>query len=168
MIAVETLAEKILPSWLRFPEKADLEKMSPEQKIQFLMDQIMPGHIGFVLEKFDEKECISRIEFSRQKTANILGTFHGGAIFTLGDTLAGVYMWAISDGSLFGMTRNATITYLKPVRTGTLHCYAGKKVKEGKALFVECIFKDSLKRTVAVMEVEFFLHAFRSKKPKSE
>lgn len=49
---------------------------------------------------------------------NYVGTVHAGAIFTFGETAAGVAAGSVFDLSRVGMlAREATIEYLKPART---------------------------------------------------
>ena len=158
------LAEKICPEWISRPnpEFSDLEK------INHIMEQIMPGHIGMKITSVGKKEVCGSILWDKQKSANFIGGIHGGATFTLGDTLAGVLLWVNSDGSYFGVTKSSQIQYFRPIRQGTLYCTVSECYRDAKIVKVRALFTDEKNHKISEMEIQFSLHKFIKKSSSSK
>ena len=165
MNAFDTLTKKACPEWITLAQGTN----SMVEKIQHIMDQIMPGHIGFILHKIDKDTAYGSIE-CRAEVANLLGYIHGGAIYATGDTLAGALMWSTTDGNFYAVTQKGSINYFHPVKTGRIHFYAeiitpikqqlnpnGTKYK----IDVECY--DDKKHHIAKMEFDFVKHYIKKK-----
>lgn len=80
------------------------------------------------IELLEADEGASRVIMQIQKaSANIYGTVHGGALFTLADTAAGSACYSRGKKCV---TLNSTIHFIRPGQSGTLTAY-GKEVHRG-------------------------------------
>jgi len=157
MQAILELVEKICPEWIGRPSP----DFSNLEKVNHIMKQVMPGHIGMQIDHVSKEEVRGSIALHRQKTANLLGNLHGGATFTLGDTLAGVLLWLKSDGSYFGVTKSSLITYRRPVKKGTLYCSVSETFRDDKTVEITAKFTDEKNHSVCGMIIQFSLHKFK-------
>lgn len=160
----DQLANKILSSWI---EPAD-PKMSQLEKLQHIMDQVMPGIIGLKITSLSQNKISGSLALDKA-SSNVVSSMHGGAIFTLGDTLAGALLWANTDGEIFGTTKAASIQYFRPLRKGTLHCTAvetnrvdnPRDPKMPREIDIEAIMHDEASHQIAKMTMKFSMHRFK-------
>ena len=68
---------------------------------------------GIIIDKVDKDEVVAHID-ATEKSNNPWGIVHGGLIFGLADTTAGILCYANGHEAV---TIDANINYLKPVKT---------------------------------------------------
>ena len=102
-----------------------------------------PGFIknnGFKVKELNEEKCI--LEYNIKKDGlNPMGIVHGGVLFGLADTAAGVLS---SMGGIEQVTTSSTMNYIRPAVKGILYAVA-TKLKVGKSIgyFEVKIFDDN-------------------------
>ncbi len=163
---LDLLGEKILPAWISKPPA----HMSPKDKLQFIMDQVMPGVIGLKVQFAGKTEVRGSLDLDK-RTLNVVNSMHGGAIFTLGDTLAGILLWINTDGGLFGTTKSASIQYFRPLRQGTLYCTVTETARHCPPenpstpgeVEISALLTDGSSHKIATMKMVFSMHRFKHK-----
>lgn len=89
---------------------------------------------------------------------------HGGAIYTMTDTGMGAAVYPYLDENELCSTLEIKISYLKPVRAGTLICDT-KVIHKGKnIIFLESIVKTIEDQPVATATGTFYLFSPGSRK----
>lgn len=83
---------------------------------------------GIIIDKFDKEEVIAHVD-ATSKAYNPWEIVHGGLIFGLADTAAGILCYANGHKSV---TIDANINYLKPLK-GYIKAVA-TKIKTGKTI----------------------------------
>ena len=126
----------------------------------FMLDKLRAAHnrcpalmpvgetLGFVVERIEAGSSTVVMDVD-QRHANAMGTTHGGLVFLLADTAAGLaYLAVLADGEA-GTTVEMKINFLRPVWNTRLRAEA-QIVHEGATLsLVECDVVDSTDRLVA-------------------
>jgi uncharacterized protein (TIGR00369 family) len=143
---------KFCPPWLERPN-AD---MPMGEMLQFIIRQVLPGLLDVKIESIGPDKVVGSVAYKNQ-TANVLGYMHGGTIFAAGDTLAGAFLWYISDVENFAVTVRSEIRYLKSFKTGTLYCTVKEKERHGRKVTLEALFNDEGNQAIAQMELDYML-----------
>src|SRR5688572_30172829 len=97
---------KFCPEWLIKPDETDSEI----EILQSVINQVLPGLLNIKIEFMDNTKIIGTIPY-KNETANVVGYMHGGTIFSTGDTLAGAFLWAVSDEDTYAITTKSEIKY---------------------------------------------------------
>ncbi|MFO1524918.1 MAG: PaaI family thioesterase [Turneriella sp.] len=109
-------------------------------QIQHLVDQCHPGATKMKLENVSGELAEASIPFAMSNRA-LHGLLHGGAYFTVGDTITAMMcLFFIEKAGERMLTINASIRYLRPVNRETVRAKAVLKRREGKNLFFVCDF----------------------------
>jgi len=119
-------------------------------RLQQLNDMMMPfgETLGFNVESVDAGEAVVRLCCS-ERSHNIFGYTHGGAIFSIADTAIGLAHLASLSEEQTATTIESGISFMRPAFTGTLRATA-RTVKQGRTLsFYECDVADEDGRLVA-------------------
>jgi acyl-CoA thioesterase len=85
-------------------------------KENFYADRL-PNMLGIELLELSEGKAVVRMEV-KEEHLNLLGTTHGGAIFTLADTVMGLA--ANSRRGRVSVTLNMQINYLRTTKAGDI------------------------------------------------
>ncbi len=142
---------KFCPAWMK---RGDASQ-SIDEILQQTIGQVLPGLLHIKIEYLDGQKITGSVPYSRQ-TANVLGYMHGGTIFTLGDTLAGAFLWSISEANQYAVTTRSEIKYLKPVKEGILKCTVTEKSRSERKVTLEAIFEMN-GQTIGTMTVDYLL-----------
>lgn len=109
-------------------------------QIQYLVDQCHPGTTKMQISSLAGEVAEATIPFAMSNRA-LHGLLHGGAYFTVGDTITALMcLFFIEKAGENMLTINASIRYLRPVRRETVRAKAVLKRREGKNLFFVCDF----------------------------
>lgn len=144
--------DRFCPAWIKRPD----ELKSIPKMMEYVIGQVLPGKLETKVELIDDDKIIGTVPFSIE-TANVIGYMHGGTIFTLGDTLAGAYIWSITDENTIAVTTGSSIEYLKPVKKGKVKCMVTLKSREDKKVTLEGIFQDDDEQIVCKMTLNYQL-----------
>lgn len=110
------------------------------ESIQHLIEQCHPGTTKMKLETLSGEESVASIPFALSNRA-LHGLLHGGAYFTVGDTITAMMcLFFIEEPNERMLTINASIRYLRPVNRETVKARALLKRREGKNLYFVCDF----------------------------
>ncbi|MFZ5628440.1 MAG: PaaI family thioesterase [Spirochaetota bacterium] len=110
------------------------------ESIQHLIEQCHPGTTQMKLETLSGEESVASIPFAMSNRA-LHGLLHGGAYFTVGDTITAMMcLFFIEEPNERMLTINASIRYLRPVNRETVKARAVLKRREGKNLYFVCDF----------------------------
>jgi uncharacterized protein (TIGR00369 family) len=110
------------------------------QQLQHLVDQAHPGSTKMRFESLTGELCEASIPFAMSNRA-LHGLLHGGAYFTVGDTITAMMcLFFIEDPNERMLTANASIRYLRPVNRETVLARARLTRREGKHLYFTCDF----------------------------
>jgi len=110
------------------------------ESIQHLIEQCHPGTTKMKLETLSGEESVASIPFAMSNRA-LHGLLHGGAYFTVGDTITAMMcLFFIEEPNERMLTINASIRYLRPVNRETVKARAVLKRHEGKNLYFVCDF----------------------------
>lgn len=148
---------KFCPDWLTKP----LESDSETEILKNVINQVLPGLLDITIEFMDNSSIIGSVPY-KHETANVVGYMHGGTIFSTGDTLAGAYLWAITDEDTYAITTKSDIKYIKPFNHGTLRCIVKEKSRLDKAVTLEAVFKDANDQTISIMNLDYLLISKKS------
>ena len=132
-------------------QEAILSALNRDQQFAFesgvLVTQVRSGYAKGVLQV-------------RPDSFNPNGTVHGGALFTLGDTVAGAA--AVFGRDQTCVTVNSSIEYLRPARGPVVLCEATPK-KEGRTISVmEVTMRDQSGKTLATGTYTFYFQPLPS------
>ena len=109
-------------------------------QIQHLVEQCHPGTTKMKLETLSGELSEASIPFAMSNRA-LHGLLHGGAYFTVGDTITAMMcLFFIDKPGERMVTVNASIRYLRAVNRETIKAKAVLKRREGKNLFFLCDF----------------------------
>jgi len=147
----ETLPYDLVPPWVNPPP----ESSSIIEKLQTIIDQVLPGYLAVKITELKEKEIHGSCPYLR-KTANAFGFMHGGTIFILGDTLAGCLLWAGNDGITYEVTINSSIKYIRPVNDGEIKCIVREKSRKDKKIYLQADFWSPQGKKIARMKIEYY------------
>jgi uncharacterized protein (TIGR00369 family) len=104
--------------------------------------------LGFCVERIDAGHAAVTMDVD-ERHANAVGATHGGLLFLLADTAAGLAYLALLGEDESGTTVEMKINFLRPVWRTQLRAEA-HIVQEGNTLsFAECDVRDSADRLVA-------------------
>ena len=143
---------KFCPDWIRKPD----DSLELKEMLQYILDQVLAGKLKIKIDHLEADKIIGSVPYSHS-TANVVGFMHGGTIFTTGDTLAGTYLWAITDADTYAVTTKSEIKYLKAFKQGVLRCTVVEKSREGRKLILEAMFENAENETIAMMTVDYLL-----------
>ena len=143
---------KNLANWLEEPP----EGLSDLENMQFLLNQAMPGTIEMQILSLTHDEITGAAPF-KPGTANLLGTMHGGTLFTLGDTLAACLLWNVFGVGKRFATTQSNIRYIRPVTEGLCTCKARIVKEYGKRVDLQADFFDDAGKRVARQLVTYIL-----------
>lgn len=143
---------KFCPEWIIKPDSSD----SDTDLLQNVINQVLPGLLNIKIEYLDNTTITGTIPY-KNDTANVVGFMHGGTIFSTGDTLAGAYLWAITDENTYAITTKSEIKYLKPFNNGTLNCFVKEKNRVDKTITLEAVFKDTNGKIISIMTMDYLL-----------
>lgn len=119
------------------------------EQIQFLINQCFPGQLGLQLEKLEAEEAVGVFEY-KKSIAGLHGLVHGGALFSVGDTITGLMMsFYLTEEFSQALTANASIRYLRPVPDGKVRCVCSLKRMDEKDIFLTADFYNEEKKRVA-------------------
>ncbi len=126
------------------------------QAMQHIIDQCYPGALPLTIDAINANAGEARGHLNyRNDTANVVGHMHGGAIFTAGDTLAGVYLWARTDGESVYVTAGSSIRYLRPLDAGRLDCVVRETGRDDTRVQLKAKFTNDAGKTIAVMKLDY-------------
>ena len=109
-------------------------------QIQHLIDQCHPGTTRMQLDSLTGELAEASIPFAMSNRA-LHGLLHGGAYFTVGDTITAMMcLFFIERPGQLMLTINASIRYLRPVNRETIRAKAVLKRREGANLYFVCDF----------------------------
>ena len=144
------LIDKNCPSWINRPDPSwDKIKI-----LQYIIDQVLPGILKIEIGYLDHEKIIGTIPY-RKTTANVVGYLHGGSIYSLGDTLAGAFIWSKSDGTHFAVTRKSEIRYLRPFKIGILRCTVKEKSRSGRKILLTANYQDEDGKKITEVDMEY-------------
>ena len=143
---------KFCPDWIRKPE----DSLELKEMLQYILDQVLAGLLKIKIEQLDHDKIIGSVPYEHS-TANVVGFMHGGTIFTTGDTLAGTYLWAITDADTYAITTKSEIKYLKPFKQGILRCTVTEKSRQYRKVILEAIFEDGNNEVISIMALDYLL-----------
>jgi len=110
------------------------------QQLQHLVDQAHPGSTKMRFESLTGELCEASIPFAMSNRA-LHGLLHGGAYFTVGDTITAMMcLFYLEDANERMLTANASIRYLRPVNRETVLARARLTRREGRHLYFTCDF----------------------------
>jgi uncharacterized protein (TIGR00369 family) len=137
------LMEHIVPREL-FSHRPD---GTVEERTQHLIDQCFPGATGMKLLTLAGESAEADIPYAQGNRA-LHGLMHGGCFFTVGDTLTAIMcMFYVERETQLMLTADASIRYLRPVRSDRVRAKARLKAREGNQLDFVCdFFNDQNKR----------------------
>lgn len=150
--------DKFCPSWIDRPDWS----LSIAEIMQHVIRQVLPGLLDVKVEHLDRDKIIGSAPYKRE-TANVVGYMHGGTLFTLGDTLAGAYLWANSDENHYAVTTGCEIKYLKPVKSGIVRCTVVEKSRNDRKVTLKASFEDDDHRVLSGMTLEYLLMTIDSR-----
>ncbi|TGK27925.1 PaaI family thioesterase [Leptospira gomenensis] len=118
------------------------------EQAQNLIDQCHPGATNMKLLEVNAEVSEAEIPYA-QKNRALHGFMHGGCLFSVGDTMTSIMaFFHIENERERTFTMDASIRYLRPVRTDTVRVKARLVSKEGKLLKYVCdFFNEENKRT---------------------
>ncbi|MCC6275062.1 MAG: PaaI family thioesterase [Leptospiraceae bacterium] len=148
--ALIELIDQNCPDWIQRPDP-DWDKI---RILQSIIDQVLPGLLNIRIQALDDKKIIGVIPFARS-TANVVGYMHGGTIYSLGDTLAGAFLWSKSDGSHIAITRKSVIRYLRPLQSGNLKCTVTETSRNGRKIFLRADYISESGQKISEVEMEY-------------
>lgn len=110
------------------------------EQIQHLIDQCHPGTTGMKITILTGEKGEAEIPFQMSNRA-LHGLLHGGAYFTVGDTITAMMcLFFVEEPNERMVTINASIRYLRPVNRETILARAILKKHEGKNFYFVCDF----------------------------
>lgn len=113
------------------------------EKCQALIRQCHPGATGMELSELGSELAEASIPCTQENRA-LHGFLHGGAYFTVGDTLTALMcFYFIEDPAERMLTMSASIRYLRPIHKETVIARARLTRHEGKRLDFVCDFINS-------------------------
>src|SRR5687767_479687 len=127
--------DKFCPSWIDRPDWS----LSIAEIMQHVISQVLPGLLDVKVEYIGADKITGSAPYKRE-TANVMGYMHGGTLFTLGDTLAGAFLWANSDETHYAVTTGCEIKYLKPVIRGTVKCTVVEQSRNDRKVTLAATF----------------------------
>lgn len=109
-------------------------------EVQHLIDQCHPAATKMKVESLAGELAEASIPFAVSNRA-LHGLLHGGAYFTVGDTITAIMcLFFLEKAGERMVTVNASIRYLRPVNRETIRAKAVLKRREGKNFFFVCDF----------------------------
>lgn len=109
-------------------------------QLQHLIDQCHPGTTKMKFESLTGELAEASVPFAMSNRA-LHGLLHGGAYFTVGDTMTAMMcLFFIEKAGERMLTINASIRYLRPVNRETIRAKAVLKRREGKNFYFVCDF----------------------------
>ncbi|MBE7410570.1 MAG: PaaI family thioesterase [Leptospiraceae bacterium] len=145
-----SLIDKNCPGWIERPNPDwDVIKI-----LQSIIDQVLPGILKIQIESLDEEKIVGTIPF-HISSANVVGYMHGGSIYSLGDTLAGAFLWTKSDGSYITVTKSSTIRFIRPFQSGVLECTVKEISKTGNEILLRAVYLDERKKKVCELDMVY-------------
>ena len=116
------------------------ENATPMEQSQFLIDQCFPGATKMHFIKYDGEYAEADIPFAQENRA-LHGFMHGGAFFTVGDTItAFMCMHHVQNQDERMLTMDASIRYLRPIKKDTVKVKAHLSKKDKNILYFICDF----------------------------
>ncbi|MBL8019170.1 MAG: PaaI family thioesterase [Leptospirales bacterium] len=118
-----------------------------EEQAQHLIDQCHPGATNMKILKLSGELAEADIPFAQSNRA-LHGLLHGGAYFTVGDTLTAImcFFFVEKEGDIT-LTMDASIRYLRPIQRETVRARARLTSRKGNQLSFVCdFFNDANKR----------------------
>lgn len=111
-----------------------------KDQVQHLLNQCHPGTTKMQLDTLTGELAEAQIPFAMSNRA-LHGLLHGGAYFTVGDTMTALMcLFFIEKSGERMLTINASIRYLRPVNRETIRAKAILKRREGRNFFFVCDF----------------------------
>ena len=112
-----------------------------------------PQHNGIRILEVGLHHCTGELLLC-QVTQNSLGVVHGGALFSLADTVAGV---AVCSGGVSAVTVNSSFDFLRAPKGGFVRCTA-EPVKVGaKTAVFRCVLTDEEGKLAATGQFTFMV-----------
>ncbi|PJZ52140.1 PaaI family thioesterase [Leptospira adleri] len=116
------------------------ENCSLIEQAQNLIDQCHPGATKMKVLEVTSEISEAEIPYSQSNRA-LHGFMHGGCFFSVGDTLTSLMaFFHVQNEKERTLTMDASIRYLRPVRTDTVRAKARLVRKDGKLLEYVCDF----------------------------
>lgn len=151
-MAALDLINEILPD--HFDQKTD---GTPEERAQHLVDQCFPGATGMQIDSLTGDLATASSTLQKKNMA-LHGLMHGGAYFTIGDTLTALMcIFHVTKPRERMLTVNASIRYLRPISEGTMLSKARLSKKEGNILSFVCDFYNSEGKRAAQARFKYAL-----------
>ena len=111
------------------------------------------SHNNYRIEELTKERVVLKAKITKE-SLNPYQIAHGGFIFGLGDTAMGVLVRQQGEP---GVTLNATINYLSPVKGKEITAIS-KMIKKGsKICYLKADIFDEEKKLVASMEANYYL-----------
>ncbi|MCB1175876.1 MAG: PaaI family thioesterase [Leptospiraceae bacterium] len=124
---------------------------------QNLIEQAHPGATGMRLTAVDGQKAEALIPYGQENRA-LHGLLHGGAYFTVGDTMTALMAaFHLEKKGQRMVTMNASIRYLRPVKTDTVVAQARLKSKAGNELKFICDFLTAEGKKAAQARYKYLL-----------
>ncbi|MFQ5457307.1 MAG: PaaI family thioesterase [Myxococcota bacterium] len=132
--------------------------------------------LGFTIDAATGDGAVEMTLPDQGATRNLFGTVHAGALFTFGETVAGVAAGLKTLDHAFPLARTVQIRYARPA-TGVVRGLARVPVaqsarvleeiaRDGRSeLTVSVVIQDAQKRTVAEMDVAYAFRPIGRKDP---
>ena len=133
------------------------ENASPEEQSQHLIDQCFPGATGMQLQSMNGELAEASIPYAKKNRA-LHGFMHGGCYFTVGDTLTAIMCTFHLDSTDQRMlTVDASIKYVRPIRTETVLARAKLISHAGNRLNFVCDFLNEAGKLAARAKYKYAL-----------
>ena len=110
-------------------------------------------HNGIRILKVGVHHCAGELSIG-QKTQNSLGMVHGGALFSLADTVAGV---AVCSGGVSAVTVSSSFDFLRAPKGTVVRCEAESMKVGSKIAVFRCVITDEAGELVAVGQFSFLI-----------
>jgi len=110
------------------------------EQAQNLIDQSHAGTTKMKILSMSAESSEAEVPYAMSNRA-LHGFMHGGCFFTVGDTLTALMsVFQVEKEGETTLTMDASIRYLRPIRTETVHAKARLVSKNGKILSFVCDF----------------------------
>ncbi|TGM52219.1 PaaI family thioesterase [Leptospira vanthielii] len=127
------------------------------EQAQNLIDQCHPGATNMKVLNLTAEISEADIPYSQNNRA-LHGFMHGGCFFTVGDTLTSIMaFFHVENEKERTFTMDASIRYLRPVRTETVYAKARLVQKNGKLLEYVCDFFNEENKRAAQAKYKYVI-----------
>lgn len=132
------------------------------EQAQNLIEQSHAGTTGMKITRMEKEYSEADVPYAMSNRA-LHGFMHGGCFFTVGDTLTALMsVFHVEEEGETTLTMDASIRYLRPIRTETVRAKARLVSKEGKMLRFVCDFLNEDNKRAAQAKYRYVIATPRS------